>query len=329
VSLLFLTDRDVVASLVVTDLLESQRTAYRAVVDGRGVLLSSAHASDDARGAVVYTRSGRVADQPVVTVKAGMVQGLNRSRGLPSVSAVVLLFDADTGRPLACMDGATLTLLRTSAGLAVAADALATQSAEALGVLGSGPQAEHAVRMIAAVRPIRRVTIWSPTLARCERLAVRLRDELDLEVVLGESGRAVVEGHAIVAACTSSREPVVHGAWLSAGQTVLTMGSVEPDRGVVDVPTTLRATTFVDSRVQTTESCGPVVEALARGSRVAEDFTEIGAVLADHHPGRTTPGEITVFHSVGVGHQDAAVAWTAYRSATAAGLGTAVDLSTI
>jgi ornithine cyclodeaminase/alanine dehydrogenase-like protein (mu-crystallin family) len=325
-TLLFLNDSEVAASLSVAEVLDSQRSAYAAVSDGRGEFLSSAHAGDRATGALLYTRSGRVNGTTGVAVKAGMVQPLNASRGLPTVSAMVLLFDPDTGQPLACMDGTTLTLLRTAAGLAVAADALALGDAEHLGVLGSGPQAENTIRMVAAVRPITRTTVWSPTRENRERLVDRLRDELDGEIVAVGSAREVVEGHQLVAACTSSREPLVLGKWLSPGQTVLTMGSVEPDRREVDLATTRRATTFVDTLAQTLQSCGPVVEALLTGSRVATDFTEIGAVLAGSQPGRTAPEDILVFHSVGVGHQDAEVAWTAYRNASKAGLGVSLDL---
>ncbi|HRD64170.1 MAG TPA: ornithine cyclodeaminase family protein [Nocardioides sp.] len=324
--LLFLSDSDVAASLSVDDLLESQRSAYQAVVDGSGRFLSSAHASDPDTGALTYTRSGMLADTTGLTVKAGMVQPLNTARGLPAVSAMILLFDPETGRPVACLDGAALTLLRTSAGLAVAADELALDDAERLGVLGSGPQAEHTIRMMTAVRPIRRTTVWSPTPAHRERLVERLRGELEGDIVVGDSARAVVEGHDIVAACTATREPLVYGEWLVPGQTVLTMGSVEPDRREVDLTTTLRSTSFVDTLAQTVESCGPVVEALQSGDRTASDFTEIGAVLSGAHQGRTTPEEIVVFHSVGLGHQDAAAAWAAYRNATEAGLGVTIPI---
>jgi ornithine cyclodeaminase len=325
-TLLFLKDSDVAASLSVAEVLDSQRSAYRAVSDGRGEFLSSAYADDPATGALLYTRSGRVAGSTGVAMKAGMVQPLNTSRGLPTVSAVVILFDPDSGQPLACMDGTALTLLRTAAGLAVAADALALPDADQLGVLGSGPQAEHTIRMMATVRPIRRTTVWSPTRAHREGLVARLRDEVDGELVVGDSARAVVEGHQVVAACTSSREPLVLGEWLSPGQTVLTMGSVEADRREVDLAATQRASTFVDALAQTLDHCGPVVEAVRTGSRVATDFTEIGAVLAGSRPGRTAPEDIVVFHSVGVGHQDAAAAWAAYRSASAAGRGITLDL---
>ena len=104
--LLFLSDSDVAASLSVDDLLESQRSAYQAVVDGSGRFLSSAHASDPDTGALTYTRSGMLADTTGLTVKAGMVQPLNTARGLPAVSAMILLFDPETGRPVACLDGA-------------------------------------------------------------------------------------------------------------------------------------------------------------------------------------------------------------------------------
>jgi len=96
-SLLFLRDSDVVASLSPAEVLESQRTAYRAVVDGRGVLLSSAHADDPATGALMFIRSGRVTGATGLVVKTGMVQPLNPNRGLPTVQAMVMLFDSESG----------------------------------------------------------------------------------------------------------------------------------------------------------------------------------------------------------------------------------------
>lgn len=320
--IVILSESEVEAALPVKTALESQRVAYRAVVDSSARMSASAMAVDPDDDALTFALTGMIAGSTGVVCKFGTQRPANAALGLPSVQAFVLVTDATTGAPLACLNGTAITTLRTSAGLGVAADLLAPAHAKRLAVLGSGVQAACTVRMIAAVRALESVVISSPTEANRERLAASLRAELGLEVTATASAEEAVRGADIVATCTLSRTPVVEGAWLHPGQTVLTMGSYEAGRRETDLEVTRRASVvLVDDAAKCAAQCGPVIE----GELTAAELVEIGTVLTGAHPGRTSDDEIVLFHSMGVGLQDAAAAAAAFETARALGLGTSVD----
>jgi ornithine cyclodeaminase/alanine dehydrogenase-like protein (mu-crystallin family) len=325
VPILVLSEADVTAALTPHRAIESQRVAYAAVVNGSGRLLAAARATDPATDVLTFALTGMVDGKTGMAGKLGLQRRRNDGSGLPSLQAFVLLLDPETAAPVACVNGTAITTLRTSAGLAVAADALAPSSARTLGVLGSGAQAASTVRMMAAVRPLSEVAVWSPTQVNRERLARSLREELGLDVRAAATARDAVTGSDIVAACTLSVKPVINGEWLQPGQTILTMGSYEPGRQEIDVAASAKGATFVDLLEKCRTQCGPLIEALAAGAITEADVSEIGSVLEGRHPGRRTADEILIFHSIGIGYQDAAAGWAAYQNALARGLGVTVE----
>lgn len=323
--ILVLSEADVTAALTPQQAIESQRIAYAAVINGTGRLLAAARVTDPATDALAFALTGMIMGKTGMAGKLGLQRRRNTGSGLPGLQAFVLLFDPETALPVACVNGTAITTLRTSAGLAAAADVLAPSSARTLGVLGSGAQAASTVRMMATVRPLSSVTIWSPTQANRERLAGSLRENLGLDVRAVATARDAVTGSDIVAACTLSVKPVVQGKWLQPGQTILTMGSYEPGRREVDLATSAKGTTFVDLLVKCRTQCGPLIEALDAGAITEADVSEIGTVLEGYHPGRRNAGEIFIFHSLGIGYQDAAAGWAAYQNALARGLGVTIE----
>jgi ornithine cyclodeaminase len=163
------------------------------------------------------------------------------------------------------------------------------------------------------------VRIWSPTLrnrlAATAELAAGL-GELGIEVTAaGTAEEAVADAH-IVAACTLSETPVVLGAWLPKGCTVVSVGSVEPTRRETD-PDVMRraAAVVVDDPDTAAGHCGPVVAALRSGDLVQEDLIALGDVVVGRAPARTDPDDIVFFGSVGLGVQDAAAAWAVIERA--------------
>jgi len=324
--ILMLTAADVEAALPRALAIDSQREAFRSVVNGAGTLGTAAYATDASSDSLVFALTGMINQSTGLVGKVGIQLPRNPSRDLPNIHAIVVVFDPDTGAPVACLNGNAITTVRTAAGLAAAADALSPPTADTLGVLGSGPQAVAAVHMIAEVRDLERVVIWSPSQIGRDRAVAALGADSDLHVTAVPSARQAVTAGEIVATCTRSREPVVLGEWLQPGQTVLTIGSYAPDRREIDLQATGRATTFVDLLSKSRVMCGPFVEALAAGIIVEADVVEIGAVLSDPRMGRRSPEEIVIFHSLGIGTQDAAASWVTYERALRLGLGQRVSL---
>jgi len=183
------------------------------------------------------------------------------------------------------------------------------------------------VQAITRVHRFEQVRLWSPTRANRERAAAALRAELDLDVVAIDDAESAVTGASVIATCTSSEEPVLRGAWLSPGATVLSVGSFTETRSEIDAATMQRAGLVAVDHVPTEIAHGgPIVIALKRGDCKPEDLIPISDIVLGRHPGRSHRDEIIVYNSVGVGVQDAAAAWALIDRARTLGRGTRIAL---
>jgi len=156
---------------------------------------------------VVEPGSGGVLGLKVVTVFPGNHPAPGSDApALPSHQGVVMLFDAEHGNPLAILDAASITAIRTAAASAVATKLLAREDSADLALLGCGVQASTHLEAMRAVRPISRVRVWSRTAEHARAFAVRAAAQHDLPVVAVETAREAVEGAEIVCTLTGSSE---------------------------------------------------------------------------------------------------------------------------
>ncbi|MGH9483624.1 MAG: ornithine cyclodeaminase family protein [Terriglobales bacterium] len=228
----------------------------------------------------------------------------NAARGLPGHQALLALFDAATGTPVAILDATDLTAARTGAVSAVATDALARREARVLAILGTGVQAEahcQAVRRVRAFREVRVAGRTLPHTAACA-LAWGARAMPDFE--------AAVRGADVICACTHASEPIVQRAWLAPGAHVNSVGIGGCE---IDSET-------VTAGLLAVESLGSFAPFPA-GAYELQNLdpargVELGAILAGGHPGRSDERQITVFKSVGHAVEDvAAAAWLTRQTA--------------
>ncbi|MFI2754542.1 ornithine cyclodeaminase family protein [Cellulomonas sp. P22] len=325
-TLLVLSAADIRAALPLAASVAAQKSAFASLATGGHALGGSVYHPGPAPDQLVFALTGAVPGRTGVVVKFGMQVPGNTARGLPTVQGLVTILDPDDGTPLAVLDGATITTMRTAHGLAAAADVLAVPDARVVGVLGSGVQAREVALALASLRALADVRVWSPTRAHAQAMA----DDL---VAAGLPARAVgeaqdaVRGADVVATCTLSRTPIVHAAWIAPGATVLTLGSYAPDRRELALDVTARADLLVlDDAAKALTHGGCVVEADEAGVLDPARTTTLGDVLVGTHPGRTDDAQVLVFHSMGVGVQDAEAAWAAWTAAVEQGLGRRVPL---
>jgi alanine dehydrogenase len=252
----------------------------------------------------------------------------NPTRGLPAVGALVVLMEPETGLPLAIMDGASITAMRTAAASAVATRVLAQPHARILALVGAGVQARSHLEAMRAVRPIETVRVVSLKLEETEAFVARAREEHpDLDIQGVGTPREAIRDAELVCTVTWSAEPVVNCSWLSPGCHINAVGSHTPTAREIDGETMRRARVIVDSREANLAECGdcliPIREGLFGPEHVSD---EIGEVLTGAKPGRTSSTEITVFQSCGLAAQDVAAAKQVFDKACAAGLGQLVQL---
>lgn len=229
----------------------------------------------------------------------------NPARGeLPAVQAVLVLFDATDGRPLATMDGTELTYWRTAADSALAARHLARRDARTLLVIGAGEMSTRLVRAHRAVRPsLQRVLVWNRTVARARAVAASLVAQ-DVAAEAVEDLRAAVRAADVVTACTRSHAPLVLGIDVAPGTHLDLVGGYTPETREADDEAARRARIFVDRRESAFHGVGDIVQPIASGAITEAD------VLGDLHDlvagrvGRRSADEITLFKNAGGGHLD-------------------------
>jgi len=225
----------------------------------------------------------------------------NASRGLPTHRATIYLSDADTGQPLAEVDGQRITEMRTAAVSAVATRLLAAPNAEVLAILGSGVQARSHLQALRLVRQFRDVRVWSPTREHAERFAREMGAR-------ATSAEDAVRGADVVVTVTNARVPVLRGSWLKPGCHVNAVGAPRPDWRELD-DDAMSNVVFVDSRAGATNESGDIV--LSR----AAIHAELGEALAGKVPCRAH--ETTVFKSLGMAIEDVSAAMIVYRATVA------------
>jgi len=240
----------------------------------------------------------------VVTVMPGAAV-----HGAGTVQASYLLLDRQTGVPRALIDGEALTLRRTAAASALAARHLARPDARRLLIVGTGRLAPWMARAHLALQPgLAHVEVCGRNVEAAEELVEALRDEgFDAEVA--QVLRAAVERADIVSCATTSREPLVHGAWLAPGQHLDLVGAFRRDMREVDDAAVVRSRVVVDTHAGALAEAGDLVQPIERGLITRAHIAgELAQVLRGEVRGRVTADDITLFKSVGTALEDLAAA---------------------
>jgi ornithine cyclodeaminase/alanine dehydrogenase-like protein (mu-crystallin family) len=250
----------------------------------------------------------------------------NARHDMPSHLGLVVLFDSDRGTPLAVMDAAQITAIRTAAASAVATRALARSDAGYLAILGTGEQAVTHLEAMSKVRPLRAVRVWGRSAEKAAQFAGEQSARLSLQVEVSKTAEDAVNGADIVCTVTASREPILSGAWLGRGSHVNLVGSSRLFAREADDEVVTMARFFVDSRTSAQAEAGELKHAMDAGLVGASHILgEIGEVLRGKVAGRASSHDVTVYKSLGVAAQDLAAAHVIYeRAGRDGGIGTRV-----
>ncbi len=232
----------------------------------------------------------------------------NAAKSLPAVMGQYLLLDATTGAPKALIDGTALTVRRTAAASALASRFLSRPDASHLLMVGTGAMAPHLIAAHCAVRPIRRVTIWGRNAGHAYTTAAKIALAGVSVSAIASLENAVAEAD-IISCATLAAEPLVHGAWLRAGQHLDLVGGFTPAMREADDDAVRRAAVYVDTRGGAMKEAGDIVQPLASGALKAEAIKgDLFDLCRGTAAGRASPGAITLFKSVGTALEDLAAA---------------------
>jgi ornithine cyclodeaminase/alanine dehydrogenase-like protein (mu-crystallin family) len=247
-------------------------------------------------------QAGRALGIKIVTVFPD-----NARRALPSVHGSYLLLDATTGQPKALLDGTTLTLRRTAAASALAADYLARRDSAVHLMVGTGALAPYLVAAHAAVRPIRETRIWGRDPKKAAALAGQLAETGIVAAPAADLAGAVATAD-IITCATVAREPLIRGAWLRPGTHLDLVGGFTPEMREADDEAVVRATVYIDTDMALREA-GDIVQPLRSGHLARERILgNLFGLVRGSCPGRRDTAEITLFKSVGSALEDLAAA---------------------
>jgi len=295
----------VVEQLLDADLLlEALAEGFRAL--SRGDVVAPA------RNEIQVPNAGSVLLMPAwqpsanITVKLVSIFHGNEQVNLPSHQALICLFDAATGTPVAVMDGGALTAIRTAAAAALSTRLLARPQAEILTIVGAGVQGAAHLRLVSRVHDFREIRIVSRTLAHAQTLAGQ-HPHAHAWSSLEEATR----GADVICLCTSSSQPLIQWNWLSGGAHVTSVGYMPPG-GELDHAIAEQGHLFVETR----QAFAPPPAGSSELTGLDPDAaSELGEVLLGTRPGRLSEHEVTVYKSMGHAMEDLVSANLVYQRA--------------
>jgi ornithine cyclodeaminase len=308
--------------------IEGMKAAFRQLSAGSAQFPLRSRVEIEAYEGVTLIMPAYLSETQDLAVKVVSVFPRNISISEPTIYAAVLALDPATGRPLALMEGATLTAIRTGAASGAATDLLARKDSKTVGLFGSGVQARTQLEAVCTVRAIDRVYIFSLDTAGArdfiEELAGVGPIPADLQIV--DTPAEAVENADIICTATTSTDPVFAAEALKPGTHINAVGAFTPQMQEIGSDVVKLASVFVDSRSAALDEAGDLIIPLNAGI-ISEDHirAELGQVVLGQVQGRKDDGEVTLFKSVGVAVQDAVAASLALRGAQKQHLGTQID----
>lgn len=319
---LFLTSDDLVDLADPEDYVDAVREGYRQHGEGAPAEPRTKLPNDDPPGML----TGYMAILPETGVMGGYTYGAGF--GARDAWFVTPLFNAESGEPLAVLDGAYLNPFKTGAAGAVGVDTLAREDASTLGVIGSGAQARGQLRATATVREFDSVRVYSPTRENREAFAGEMDELVDPMVEAVETSADAVSGADVLITATNAADPVFDGELLDPGTHVTAMGQYDTRKHELDATTVSRAKYVLDLKARANRDAGSLMAAIEQGV-VGPDHVhgELGEVLSGKIPGRESAKEITLFDSGGTGIETVAAAHMLYERAREAGLGTEIEFA--
>jgi ornithine cyclodeaminase/alanine dehydrogenase len=280
-----------------------------------------------AHGGVVLGMPAFLGQTNALGTKIVTVYKNNPARGLPTILAVVVVNDPETGKVEAIMDGGYLTAVRTAAASAVGTKYLARPESRTLGILGTGVQGFSHLWAMKEVSGVEEVVIYNRSADKAREFKRQNSERFGLPIEIAPNEQAVCRAADILVLATTAAEPIIRREWLKPGLHINAVGSHSPGARELDSATVAAARIVVDSREANLKESGDLLIPMSEGKISQDAFgDEIGEVAAGKKPGRRSPDEITIYKSVGIAIEDVATANLVLARARAQGVGTQVEL---
>jgi ornithine cyclodeaminase len=325
-----LTRDDVAKAVNMAEAIETVKKAFIQLSSGKAEMPLRTQVPVEKRKGVTLFMPAYLADSDAMGAKIVSVFPNNQKRKLPTVHAVVIVVDAETGRPTAVMDGTYLTALRTGAASGVATDILCREDARIAAIFGAGTQSRTQLVAICTVRSIEKVWVYDIVPRVSSDYVEEMKKKgspIPEDIFVAESPKQAVSEADVICAATTSFHPVFNDSDLKPGVHVNGIGSYIPEMQEIPARTVMRSKVIVDSRQAALAEAGDLIIAID-GGLISDKHIhgEIGELAAGKISGRESEKETTFFKSVGLAVQDVSVAELVLSRANELGLGHDVDI---
>ena len=292
----YLTEDDVKKLLTMPLAIERVEAAHRALGEGRAV---------DVPRERIHLPIGTQHVLQAASPDLGYIGFKNYYTRPQGKTFYVQLTGTESGRLEALIEAVHMSMVRTGAASGVATRHLSSPDASVVAQIGAGHQGIGQLEGVCAVRRIRSARVYARNRDRLVGFCDTMSRKLGIEVAPAESAEAAVRGAHVVNVITKSATPVLLGRWLEPGQHVNAAGSNALARREIDEEAVKKCDVVtVDGRGTARKESGDLLPAVEKGLLRWETLTEIGDVIAGRAPGRTSPTQITLYESHGMGLQD-------------------------
>ena len=326
-TLRFLSAADVRLALPMPEAIAVMKSAFLELSEKRAIVPMRTHVPMPEHKGDVLVMPAYSPDTARFGLKVITLFENNPALKLPFIQAMVMVFDTTTGSPVAIMEGTSLTAIRSGAASGAATDLLARADARVVAVFGAGIQARTQLEAVCAVRQIRQARVFDQDHARAAAFARETSAAFGITVTTAATSAEALEGAEIICTATTSSTPVFADHELAAGTHINAIGSYKPHMREIPPATVTRSYVVVDQIDAAWEEAGDLILPLTDGLIQPDHIrAELGEIVAGTKPGRSHPGMVTFFKSVGIAIQDLAAASRVLANAEKLGLGTAVPL---
>ena len=303
-TILFFSGADIHALLTMENCIEAMREAFSALSHGKAIMPTRMRLNMEPDNANALFMPVYLPGSKRVGVKTVTNNIDNIAKNLPIVHAMMMVFDSETGVPLAVMNGEVITAMRTGAVSGLATSLLARKDSRIAAIIGTGTQGETQLEAVCAARPIARAYVFDLNGDKARAFAEKMAKKLKIEVLAAEAPEALTEADVICTA-TPSKTPVFDHLRLKRGVHINGVGSYKPDMLEIPAETVAEAKVVVDRMESCLAEAGDLVQPLERGVITGDHIHgELGDVVTGKIAAREDDEEITFFKSAGVAVQD-------------------------
>lgn len=310
---LWITEKDVVTLMSLPQAIDALRDGLREEAAGRAINMVKTHAMW-ANGSTLHAIGAVFEGRGVVGTKTW-------AHTANGAMPLLVLIDADDGSVLAIIEAFALGQMRTGGVSGLATDVMARVGASQMAIIGTGKQSLAQIAAVAAVRPIERVSVWSPTAAKRAALAATAEDALGIKTVAAATLNEALDGAQIVTMATRAKAPFLTADALPRGVHINAVGAITPERAEFEPALLDRATVIAaDSVTQVRTLSREFMEAFGADEAAWARVSPLSDLVAS---GATRPAgaDLTVFKAMGMGISDLSLGISLFERAKKAGLG--------